>query len=148
MMCEMRRRKPKLTLLPTQGIFNVPHHIGMVCNKLAFDDALHGKWLSAQLDAIAVTRIRSPVPRVTFPRAATSLAISQPPRPMGSVCIHCSFLCKTQEPDVWKWHVACLAQMRGRKKEMNVDASAWFHQSGSGCGFSFVCLCGKLNRSM
>ena len=29
-MHEMRRRKPKPTLLPTQGIFNLPHHIGMV----------------------------------------------------------------------------------------------------------------------
>ena len=30
MMYEMGRRKPKLTLLPTQGIFNLPHHIGTV----------------------------------------------------------------------------------------------------------------------
>ena len=30
MMYEMRRRKPKPTLLPTQVIFNLPHHIGMV----------------------------------------------------------------------------------------------------------------------
>ena len=27
---KMRRRKPEPTLLPTQRIFNLPHHIGMV----------------------------------------------------------------------------------------------------------------------
>ena len=27
---EMRRRKPEPTLLPTEGIFNFPHHIGIV----------------------------------------------------------------------------------------------------------------------
>ena len=30
MMYEMRRRKPKPTLLPTQWIFNLPCHTGMV----------------------------------------------------------------------------------------------------------------------
>ena len=30
MMYEMRRRKPEPTLLPTRGIFNLIHHIGMV----------------------------------------------------------------------------------------------------------------------
>ena len=30
MMHEMRRRKRVHALLPTQGIFNLPHHIGMV----------------------------------------------------------------------------------------------------------------------
>ena len=30
MMNEMRRRQPKPTLLPTQGIFSLPRHIGMV----------------------------------------------------------------------------------------------------------------------
>ena len=31
MMYEMRRRgKPEPTLLSTQGIFNLPHHIGMI----------------------------------------------------------------------------------------------------------------------
>ena len=29
MMYEMRRRKSEPTLLPTQVIFNLPHHIGM-----------------------------------------------------------------------------------------------------------------------
>ena len=29
-MYEVRRRKHELTLLPTQGIFNLPHNIGMV----------------------------------------------------------------------------------------------------------------------
>ena len=30
MMYEMRRRKSEPTLLPTQGIFNFPHHIGII----------------------------------------------------------------------------------------------------------------------
>ena len=39
-MYEMRKRKPESTLLSTQGIFNLPHHIGIVWEELAFDDAL------------------------------------------------------------------------------------------------------------
>ena len=35
MMYEMRRRKPEPTLLLTHGIFNLPHHTGMVCEELA-----------------------------------------------------------------------------------------------------------------
>ena len=37
MMYEMRTRKPEPTLLLTRGIFTLPHHIGMVREKLAFD---------------------------------------------------------------------------------------------------------------
>ena len=40
MMYEMRRRKPEPTILLTPGIFNFQHHIGMVWDELAFDDAL------------------------------------------------------------------------------------------------------------
>ena len=40
MMDEMRRRKPVSTLLPTQGILNLPHHIGLICEELASDDAV------------------------------------------------------------------------------------------------------------
>ena len=41
MMYEMRKRKPELTLLPTQVIFNLPHHIDMVDGELvAVDDAV------------------------------------------------------------------------------------------------------------
>ena len=40
MMYEMRRRKPERTFLLTQGIFNLPHHIAMVGEELAFDDAV------------------------------------------------------------------------------------------------------------
>ena len=40
MMHEMRRKKPEPTLLPTKGIFNLPHHIGMVGEELAFDDTV------------------------------------------------------------------------------------------------------------
>ena len=37
---KMRRRKHEPTLLLTQGIFNHPHHIGMVWEELAFDDTI------------------------------------------------------------------------------------------------------------
>ena len=40
MMYQMRRRKRKPTLLPTQGTFNLQHHLGMVWEELAFDDAV------------------------------------------------------------------------------------------------------------
>ena len=30
MMYEMKRRRPEPTLLLTEGIFNLPHHVGMV----------------------------------------------------------------------------------------------------------------------
>ena len=70
MMYEMRRRKPESTLLPTQGIFNHPNHIGMVWEELAVDDAvsytLWGNGLK-HINVIAVTRIRTPVHRVTYP---------------------------------------------------------------------------------
>ena len=39
MMHEMRMRKAKPTLFPTQWIFYLPHHIGMVREELAFKDA-------------------------------------------------------------------------------------------------------------
>ena len=35
-----KKEKPKPTLLLTQGIFNLPHHIGMVLEELTFDDAV------------------------------------------------------------------------------------------------------------
>ena len=38
MMYEMRRRKLEPTLLQTQGIFNLPHHICI--QELSFDDAV------------------------------------------------------------------------------------------------------------
>ena len=40
MMYEMKVRKPKLTLLPTQGIYNLPHYVVMVREELAFHDAI------------------------------------------------------------------------------------------------------------
>ena len=39
MMYEMKRN-PEPALLPTQPIFNLPHHVDMVREELAFDDAL------------------------------------------------------------------------------------------------------------
>ena len=40
MMYEIRMRKPEPTVLPTEGIFNLSHHIGRVGEELAFDDAI------------------------------------------------------------------------------------------------------------
>ena len=61
MMYEMRRKKPEPTLLLTQEFFNLPHHIGMVCEELAYDDTVSlctaGKW----------TGIHTFVPMVTHP---------------------------------------------------------------------------------
>ena len=50
-MYEMRRRKPKPTRLPTQWIFNLPDHICMVWEELAFDDAVSYKpqWWKSKL---------------------------------------------------------------------------------------------------
>ena len=39
-MYEMRGRKPEPAPLPTQVIFNLPHHIGRVGEELAFGDAV------------------------------------------------------------------------------------------------------------
>ena len=44
------RRNPE----PSRRIFNLASHIGMVRGELAFDDAA-GKWIAAQLNAMAVT---------------------------------------------------------------------------------------------
>ena len=59
MMHEMRRKKSEPRLLLTQGIFNLPHHIGKVGEDLAFDEAVSytqwGNWIAAQLNAMAVT---------------------------------------------------------------------------------------------
>ena len=64
-MYEIRRRKSKRTLLPTQEIFNLPHHIGMVGEELAFDDAVRiytaGESIAAELNVRTVTEIRTPV---------------------------------------------------------------------------------------
>ena len=62
MMYEMMR-KPKPTLLPTltQGIFNLPHHIGMVWQKLAFDDTVsYTQWQTSKLAEVMAWRIESP----------------------------------------------------------------------------------------
>ena len=60
MMSDTRRRKPKPILLPTEGIFNLSHHIVMAWEELAFDDGWHcrlyaaGKWSAAQLNVMVV----------------------------------------------------------------------------------------------
>ena len=40
MMYELRRKESEPALLLTQGIFKLPHHIGMVSEELAFDDTV------------------------------------------------------------------------------------------------------------
>ena len=70
MMHDMRRKKPKPTLLPTQGIFNLPHQIGMAQEELAFDDGVSSKKMDCSTakcygsDRIhtTVTRVTNPVP--------------------------------------------------------------------------------------
>ena len=84
MMYEMRRRNPKPTLVPTQGIFNPPHHIGTVWEELAFNDVVSykyttWKWIAAPRNVISVTRIRTIVPKGNLPCALTNWAISPPP---------------------------------------------------------------------
>ena len=54
MMYEMRRRTREPALLPTRGIFNLPHHIVS-----AFDDTVSytqqgNKWIAAPLNDMAV----------------------------------------------------------------------------------------------
>ena len=39
-MYDMRRRKPEPTPLPTQEMFKVPQHKGMILEVVAFDDAV------------------------------------------------------------------------------------------------------------
>ena len=72
MMYKMRRRKPELTLFPIDGIFDLPHHIGLVIwEELAFDNAVSntqwGKWIAEQLNVMAMNGIRTPVTRATNP---------------------------------------------------------------------------------
>ena len=71
MMSEKTRRKPAPILSPTQGIFNLPHHIVMVWEELAFDDAVSytqwWKWISAQLKVMAVTGFVPLVPSLINP---------------------------------------------------------------------------------
>ena len=61
-MHELRRKKLKPTLLPTQGIFNLPHRQGMRGTGLLGCCKLYRaeKWIAAQLNVVAVTRIRTP----------------------------------------------------------------------------------------
>ena len=40
MMYKIRRGKPEPTLLSMQEVFSFPHRIGMVCEELAFGDAM------------------------------------------------------------------------------------------------------------
>ena len=59
MMYGTGKRKPKATDLQTQVIFDLPHHIDMVLEELAFNDTkLYTvvKWIAAHLNIMAVSR--------------------------------------------------------------------------------------------
>ena len=69
-MYEMRRRKPEPLLLPTQRIFNHPHHIGMGKEELAFGDAVrYTQWGMDPCTAkcYRCDRDSYPFTRVTYP---------------------------------------------------------------------------------
>ena len=52
----MRRGKLEpIILLPTRGIFTLPHHIYMVCEEQAFDDAVSWEMDYSKLNLMAMT---------------------------------------------------------------------------------------------
>ena len=56
----MGRRNPEPTLLPPQGIFHLPHHIGMVWEELAFDDAvIQVQWDDSRFNVVSKVRVGS-----------------------------------------------------------------------------------------
>ena len=60
-MNEMRRKKPEPTLLLTQGILSLPHHIDMVWEELGFDDAVsHTQWWKSKLAEMMAWGIELP----------------------------------------------------------------------------------------
>ena len=76
---EMQMRKPEDTFLPPQRIFNLSHHIGMKWEDQPFDDAVSylytaGKWITAQLNVIIGTSIRTPIPMDTYPAVSNQLS--------------------------------------------------------------------------
>ena len=67
MMYEMRK-KAKPTLLPTQGIFNLPHHIDMVWEELSFDEYVsYAQRRNGLAKCYGNDGIRTPVSMVTNP---------------------------------------------------------------------------------
>ena len=78
MMYEMRRRKPETTFLPTQGIFNLPHH-AVVWKELAFDDAVNQEMECSTAKYYGSDRDLFPSPQGHLPSALTNPAISSPP---------------------------------------------------------------------
>ena len=56
-MYEMRRHKPEPTLLLTDGIVKLPHHIGMLSEELAFDDTVGAAQLNVMAVAGFITRL-------------------------------------------------------------------------------------------
>ena len=57
MMYEIRRKKTEPTLLPNKGIFNLPHHIGLIWEGTGLwwccKSYTAGKWIAAQLNVMA-----------------------------------------------------------------------------------------------
>ena len=83
-MTEMSSRKPEPTLLPTLVIFTLPHHIGMVWEELAFDDAasyIHCIKMDCNTaKCYGNDQDLYPCPQGPQPSALTNWAISPPPR--------------------------------------------------------------------
>ena len=74
-MYEIRRRKPEPTLLPNQGIFNLPHHIGMVWEELIFYEVVDcsaAKCYNRDWDSY-------PCPQGHIPRTLTN-SVNSPPQ--------------------------------------------------------------------
>ena len=64
------RRKSEPTLLPTQKLVIIPHHIGIIWEELAYDATVSytqwGKSTAAQLNVIVLTGFIPPFHRVTM----------------------------------------------------------------------------------
>ena len=80
MMYEMIRRKPEPTCLPTQGIFNFSHHIGMVWEEQAFIDPVSYTQWGNRLwhSCYSCDRDSYPCPQGHIPRTLTNWANSRP----------------------------------------------------------------------
>ena len=78
MMYEVRRRKPEPLFLPTQGIFDLPHHTGMVWQELAFDNAVNYRLQEDGFQhsyMLWLDRIHTPL-LCTWPNALANWAMS------------------------------------------------------------------------
>ena len=82
MMYDMTRRKPEPTLLLTQRIFNLPHHVGTEWEELIMMYVIHNREMNCSTaNCYGSNMINIPVPRVTNPAPlATELSTHSPTR--------------------------------------------------------------------